>query len=54
MTGSAIDSQSGTTLRFSRTKERYTGELYYLRQNDGRSRPGDLHVIGSVLRIRLD
>jgi hypothetical protein len=44
----------GTTLRFSPTKERYTGELYYLRQNDGRSRPGDLHVIGSVLRIRLD
>jgi hypothetical protein len=30
-----------------------TGELYYMRQNDGRSRPGDLHVIGSGLRIRL-
>jgi uncharacterized protein DUF2490 len=30
-----------------------TLELYYLRQNDGRSRPGDLHVIGSLWRIRL-
>ncbi len=30
-----------------------TGELYYLRQNDGRSRPGDLHVIGTALRVRL-
>ena len=28
-------------------------DVYYLRQNDGRSRPGDLHVIGSVLRVRL-
>lgn len=34
-------------------KTRYTGELYYLRQNDGRSRPGDLHVIGTSLKIRL-
>ena len=30
-----------------------TLDLYYLRQNDGRSRPGDLHVIGTVWRIRL-
>jgi hypothetical protein len=28
-------------------------DLYYLRQNDGRSVPGDLHVIGTVWRIRL-
>ena len=31
----------------------FTGELYYLRQNDGRSRPGDLHVIGVTYRVRL-
>jgi hypothetical protein len=29
-----------------------TGEVYYLRQNDGRSTPGDLNVIGSTLRFR--
>jgi hypothetical protein len=32
---------------------RFTLELYYMRQNDGRSRPGDLHVIGSTYRIRF-
>lgn len=31
----------------------FTGELYYMRQNDGRSRPGDLHVIGTTMRFRL-
>lgn len=31
----------------------FTGDLYYLRQNDGRSRPGDLHVIGLTYKIRL-
>lgn len=41
----------GVSRKFS---ERYTGEFYYLRQNDGRSRPGDLHVVGTLLRIRLD
>jgi hypothetical protein len=30
-----------------------TGELYYMRQSDGRSRPGDLHVIGTFLKLRL-
>jgi len=30
-----------------------TSDLYYLRQNDGRAFPGDLHVIGTALRIRL-
>lgn len=30
-----------------------TGELYYMRQMDGRSRPGDLHILGTVLRIRI-
>lgn len=30
-----------------------TLELYYMRQNDGRTRPGDLHIIGSLWRIKL-
>ena len=30
-----------------------TLELYYLRQNDGRTLPGDLHVIGTTWRIKL-
>lgn len=33
--------------------ERLTGEIYYLRQNDSFSRPGDLHIIGTILRIQL-
>lgn len=28
-------------------------DLYYLRQNDGRARPGDINVIGTTWRIRL-
>lgn len=31
----------------------FTGELYYLRQNDSHSRPGDLHVIGTTMRFHL-
>ena len=31
----------------------FTQDFYYLRQNDGVSVPGDLHVIGTVLRFRL-
>ena len=30
-----------------------TLDIYYLRQNDGRSVPGDLHVIGTTWRIKL-
>lgn len=30
-----------------------TLDVYYLRQNDGRSVPGDLHVIGTTWRIKL-
>ena len=30
-----------------------TLDVYYLRQNDGVSRPGDLHVIGTTWRIKL-
>jgi hypothetical protein len=31
----------------------FTLELYYMRQNDGRSRPGDLHIIGTLWRFKL-
>ena len=31
----------------------FTFELYYMRQNDGHSRPGDLNVIGNTLKFRL-
>jgi Protein of unknown function (DUF2490) len=31
----------------------FTQEVYYLRQNDGVSLPGDLNVLGTTLRFRL-
>ena len=31
----------------------FTQDLFYLRQNDGVSVPGDLNVIGTTLRVRL-
>ena len=31
----------------------FTQDIYYLRQNDGVSVPGDLNVIGTTLRIKL-
>ncbi len=31
----------------------FTGELYYMRQNDGHTRPGDINIIGTVMRFRL-
>lgn len=40
----------GTTHAFNK---QLTLELYYMRQNDGRSRPGDLHIIGSLWRFKL-
>ncbi len=33
--------------------KRATLDLFYLRQSDGRSRPGDIHVIGTAFRLRL-
>lgn len=33
--------------------KRATFDLFYQRQSDGRSRPGDIHVIGTALRFRL-
>lgn len=41
---------AGVSRRFS---DRYTGDVYYLRQNDGFSRPGDLHIIGTTLRVHF-
>ena len=31
----------------------FTQDIYYMRQNDGVSIPGDLNVIGTILRIKL-
>ena len=31
----------------------FTVELYYLRQNDSHTKPGDLNVFGTTLRLRL-
>jgi hypothetical protein len=42
--------QVGVTRVFNK---HFTGDLWYIRQNDGRSVPGDLNVIGTSLRFRL-
>jgi len=31
----------------------YTQDIYYLRQNDGVSIPGDLNVVVATIRLRL-
>jgi hypothetical protein len=36
-----------------RVNSHLTLDLYYMRQSDGRTRPGDIDVIGAVYRIRL-
>ena len=33
--------------------ERFSFDLYFLRQNDGYSHPGDLNVIGTSLKVKL-
>jgi len=40
----------GVNRKFNR---HFTLDLYYMRQNDGRTRPGYLDIIGAVYRIRL-
>ncbi len=40
----------GVSRRFNK---HFTGDVYYMRQNDGISRPGDLHIIGLNYRVRL-
>ena len=52
-----------TTNRFSRNRfsvgiskeidKHLTVEVYYLRQNDGQSKPGDLNVLGTTWKIHL-
>jgi len=39
---------AGVIKQFSR---RFAAEFFYLRQNDGRARPGDAHVIGTLFRF---
>jgi hypothetical protein len=41
---------AGVSRRFS---NHFTGDVYYMRQNDGRSRPGDLNVLGLTYRLRF-
>jgi len=36
-----------------RVNRHFSFELYYLRQNDGHSRPGNLNVLGNTLKFRL-
>jgi Protein of unknown function (DUF2490) len=31
----------------------FTADLYVMRQNDGRARPGDINIIGTVMRFRM-
>ncbi|MFN2412535.1 MAG: DUF2490 domain-containing protein [Pyrinomonadaceae bacterium] len=46
-------SRNRFTVGLSKTlNKNLTLDTYYMRQNDGFSRPGDLHVIGTVWRIR--
>jgi len=33
--------------------KQFSLDIYYMRQNDGRTHPGDLHIIGTVWRIKL-
>ena len=39
----------GVSRKFNR---HFTGDVYYMRQNDGRARPGDLNIVGVTYRIR--
>ena len=41
---------AGVSRRFSK---HFTGDVYFMRQNDGRGRPGDLNVIGATYRLRF-
>lgn len=47
-------SRNRFTLGITRTlSKKLSLDLYYMRQNDGFSRPGDLHVIGTSWKIKL-
>lgn len=41
---------AGISRRFNK---HFTADVYYMRQSDGRSRPGNLNIIGGTYRIRL-
>ena len=46
-------SRNRATLGISRVlSKKLTLDIYYMRQNDGTTRPGDLHVIGTNWRIK--
>lgn len=36
-----------------RLSDQFYAEIFYLKQNDGHVRPGDLNAVGTVLRVRL-
>ncbi|MBS1788651.1 MAG: DUF2490 domain-containing protein [Acidobacteria bacterium] len=38
---------------FKQFTPRFYAETFYLRQNDGRARPGDVHAIGTLFKITL-
>jgi hypothetical protein len=38
---------------FKQFTERFYGELFYLHQNDGVSRPGNIHALGTLFRVSL-
>jgi len=38
---------------FKQFTPHFYGEVFYLRQNDGRARPGDVHAIGTLFKINL-
>lgn len=47
-------SRNRLTVGISRTLTKQLSlDLYYMRQNDGNSRPGDLHVVGTSWKIKL-
>lgn len=46
-------SRNRTTVGISKTLSKHLSlDVYYMRQNDGTTRPGDLHVIGTNWRIK--
>lgn len=38
---------------FKQFTPKFYGEVFYLRQNDGRARPGDVHAIGTLFKVTL-
>ncbi len=38
---------------FKQFTRRFYAEFFYLRQNDGRARPGDVHALGTLFKVTL-